>query len=76
MDERVRVLFKPFDCDFRGVTLCRFDDGESYYTIVINENLSEEAKKRTFHHEISHIECGDFESDVPIDEIERMRHTL
>ena len=76
MDERVRVLFKPFDCDFRGVTLCRFDDGESYYTIVINENLSEEAKKKTFHHEISHIECGDFDSDVPRDEIEGMRHRL
>ena len=76
MDERVRVLFKPFDCDFRGVTLCRFDDGESYYTIVINENLSEEARERTFNHEISHIERGDFESDIPIDEIERMRHRL
>lgn len=76
MDERVQVYFKPFDCDFRGVTLCRFDEGEYFYTIIINENLSEEAKFRTLRHEMAHIAHRDFESDMPIDEIERLRHAL
>ena len=76
MDERVRVILMPFDCDFRGVTLCRFEDGENYYTIVINENLCEEAQFRTFRHEIKHIANRDFDSPLSADEIERMRHAL
>lgn len=74
MDERVKILFKPFDCDFRGVTLCRFDDGECYYTIIINENLCETAKQRTLSHELSHIKHNDFFSDLSINEIESLRH--
>lgn len=74
MDERVNVFFMPYDCDFRGVTMCQFDDGENFFTIVINSNLSEEAQLRVFRHEIAHIANRDFEKDIPIGELEAMRH--
>ena len=74
MEENVKVVFRPFDCDFRGAVLCRYEDGENYYTIVINENLSEAAQIRTIRHEIAHIAHNDFDSDMPIGEIEAIRH--
>lgn len=74
MEENVKVVFRPFDCDFRGAVLRKYDDGEIYYTIVINENLSEEEQIRTFRHEIAHIVYNDFDSNIPIGEIEAIRH--
>lgn len=76
MDERVRVIYGRFDCDFKGVTLCRYEDGEEFYTIVINENLCDDVQFSTFRHEIAHIANDDFNSAFTADEIERMRHTL
>ena len=35
LEENVKIVFRPFDCDFRGAVLCRYEDGENYYTIVI-----------------------------------------
>lgn len=72
-EENVKVVYRPFDCDFKGAVLLRFDDGEDYYTIVINSNLSEDEQYITLRHEIAHIAYKDFDSPLPISEIERMR---
>lgn len=69
-----KVITKPMDCDFRGAVFCKTESDGDYYTIVINENLSEEAKAKTLKHEIEHIVCDDFHSDRPLNEIEAERH--
>lgn len=43
---------------------------DDVYTIVINENLSEEARIRAYWHEIRHIENGDLENGYSLDQIE------
>lgn len=39
--------------------------------ILINEDLSEEAKLAAFTHELRHLRRGDLYSDKPLEEIER-----
>lgn len=75
-EENVRIVYEPFDCDFRGATLCRYDNGEDYYTIIINSNLSSEGQYHTLRHEIAHIANNDFDSEVSIDELETIRHSI
>lgn len=36
---------------------------DDWYTIVINESLSESARLRAYRHELDHIERGDFDSE-------------
>lgn len=38
--------------------------------ILINEDLSDEAKQRAFAHELRHLRRGDLYSDRPVSEIE------
>lgn len=45
-----------------------------YYTIVINESLSEQARYRAYTHEIHHIENDDFFSNESADSIEEKAH--
>ena len=46
---------------------------EDYYTIVVNSNLSEEARLEAYRHEVDHIERGDFDK-VNADLIEIHAH--
>lgn len=43
---------------------------DDVYTIVINENLSEEARIRAYWHEIRHIKNGDLDDACCLDQIE------
>lgn len=43
---------------------------DDVYTIVVNENLNEEARIRAYEHEIRHIERGDLDLDWDLDQIE------
>lgn len=47
---------------------------DCYNTILINEALSADGMARALRHEISHIERGDFDSDLTADEIESAVH--
>ena len=38
--------------------------------ILINEDLSDEAKARTLRHELRHLQRDDFHREAPIEEIE------
>lgn len=47
---------------------------DCYNTILINEALSADGMVRALNHEISHLERGDFDSDLSADEIESAVH--
>ena len=47
---------------------------DDWYTIVINEALSQEARIKAYHHELDHIEHGDFDSDESTGMIEIRAH--
>lgn len=47
---------------------------DDWYTIIINEALSQEARIRAYHHELDHIEHGDFDSDESTGMIEIRAH--
>lgn len=47
---------------------------DCYNTILISEDLSAEGQVRAYRHEISHLERGDFDSDLTVGEIESAVH--
>lgn len=44
------------------------------YTILINARLSSEMQIATYDHEIAHINNGDYENCVDVNEVEKERH--
>ena len=40
--ENVRVCYCELSCEIKGFVAKHFEDGENYYTIYINSNVSEE----------------------------------
>lgn len=49
---------------------------DDFYTIVVNECLNQTARMRAYHHELEHIENGDFDSDMPTGMIEIRAHKI
>ena len=47
---------------------------DNTYTIVIKPDMTDEDKIKAVLHELDHIFQDDFHSDLPADEIERIRH--
>lgn len=45
-----------------------------YYTIVINARMSYARQRKTYRHEVEHIERGDLYSQDPADQIEQVAH--
>lgn len=50
------------------------DNLDGSYTIILNSRLNLETQRKTFRHELEHIERDDFYSDLAADRIERERH--
>ena len=50
------------------------DDAEDYTTIVVNSRMNIERQRKSYKHEIEHIENDDFHSGKSADEIECERH--
>ena len=48
----------------------------SGYTIYIDESLSRSGRLAAYHHAIQHIANGDFDRDIDVDQIERVRHKV
>ena len=46
------------------------------YTIVLNSRLNYERQLRAYHHELSHIENGDFDKKCSADIIECYAHAI
>lgn len=58
MTDDIRTVLWPLPGSVRGFT-CIVED---FITIVINEALSPQARRRAWRHEVEHIENGDFEA--------------
>ena len=46
------------------------------YTIVLNAKMSQDIMRRTYRHELEHIERGDLDGSGDIDIIERILHDV
>lgn len=66
----INTILYPLPMQVKGFAVLK----DSVITIVINENLSPEARLEAYRHEIYHIEHDDFYSDNSIDEIENEAH--
>lgn len=49
---------------------------DDFYTIIIDESLSPEARMKAYRHELEHIENGDFDSDESTGMIEIRAHEM
>ena len=69
----IRTKTVPMPCSIRAFTR---SDVNGDYDIIINADLSDEAKLRAYKHEMLHILNNDFENrqTVSIDSIEMIRH--
>ena len=73
--ERIRVLIIDLPPRVSGLTAYYYDeDGQVYCTIIINARLSAERQCTAYDHEIKHIDNGDFDKMIPVEELEIMRH--
>ena len=70
MRDEVRTLIYPLPSRIRAYT-ARID---GYYTIIINDNLSPEARIEAYNHEMKHIYNNDFESEKSVKGIELKAH--
>lgn len=67
---QIRIYCLPISGRIKSYVV-RKDD---WYTIIINDSLSPEARIRAYHHELEHIERGDFDSDESTGMIEIRAH--
>ena len=65
----VYLIDLPYSC---GGFVRKNEDGT--HTILLNAKLSNEENRRTFLHEISHIDGNDFDIELQADLLERLRH--
>lgn len=54
--------------------LVKNDDGS--YTIFLNARLDAYSQKLAYIHELKHIAADDFHSDLPVDQLENLRHKI
>ena len=69
--EDYRVVLEDLPCSIRGFTKM---DNDGDYTIILNSRMSLETQRRTYLHEIEHIEKDDIHSPLTADQIEAVRH--
>ena len=68
MNENIIVRCIPLPSSVRAFTI---PDASGDYNVYINDALSPEQQKKSFDHEVCHIENGDFFRDEDATEIER-----
>lgn len=69
--EYVGVHLIDMPCSVTGITVKVDADT---YCILINARLSRDAQIRAYDHEIQHIDSGDFDHMVTVDQLECLRH--
>lgn len=72
--EYIKVFFVEMPLRIHGATIRSFDNGEHFYTILLNKNLSEAMQIAAFDHEMEHINNHDFDAMIPADTLEALRH--
>lgn len=66
----VRTVVVPMPTTIKAYTVYY----EDCYTIVLNDNISYEQKRKSYLHEMEHIENNDFDKKCSADLIEFMAH--
>ncbi len=75
--EKIQVLLIDLPPRVAGLTAYYYDeDGQVYYTILINARLSDQRQCAAYDHEIAHINNRDFEKMTPADRLEAYAHML
>ena len=72
ISSNIRVVLASMPARIRAYTVLM----DGYYTIVLNDDLSPQAKPRACQHELMHIENGDFERSVSADLLEVRAHRI
>ena len=76
-DGMYRIEYVDLPCKIHGLTAYYFDeDGQAYYTIIVNSRDSIERQNDTIVHEVKHIMSNDLDRMIPLEEIELVRHEL
>ena len=72
-----RIEYIDLPCKIHGLTAYYFDeDGQAYYTIIVNSRDSVDKQNDTINHELKHIMSDDLARMIPLEEIELVRHEL
>lgn len=69
-DRAIRIEYVDLPFRVKGMTVRSYDDGEHWFTILLNAGLNREQQRAAYLHELSHIENDDFSSCRSADEIE------
>lgn len=68
--ENIKTVLYDLPQGIKGYTLHK----DGFYTIVLNSKLSHEQNKKTYLHEMFHIENGDFDNTNSVGLIELYAH--
>lgn len=72
-----RIEYIDLPCKIHGLTAYYFDeDGQAYYTIIVNSRDSADKQNDTINHELKHIMSDDLDRMIPLEDVELMRHEL
>lgn len=72
-----RIEYIDLPCKIHGLTAYYFDeDGQAYYTIIVNSRDSVDKQNDTINHELKHIMSDDLDRMIPLEDVELMRHEL
>ncbi len=69
-----RIIYLDMPENIKGFVIKTFDEGEDYYSIVINPKFNWEQQEQTYRHELKHIEHDDLADYCDPNVIERLRH--
>lgn len=72
--KEVRTIYMNMPVSSKGFIIKMFDDGEDWYTIVLNPKYNHEQNLETYEHELKHIEGRDLEGYCDPDITEKLRH--
>lgn len=70
----IHTIYMDMPPASKGFIVKMFDDGEDYYTVVINPCYNREQQLATYEHELKHIDGRDLEGFCDTDFIEKLRH--
>lgn len=70
----IKVIYMNMPESVKGYIVKMFDDGEDYYTVVLNPKYNWEQQQATYRHELKHIDARDLERFGDVNELELIRH--
>ena len=71
MTQDVNTIMADMPCSIAAYTIANADTS---YTVVLNSRLNYERQLLAYHHELSHIENGDYDKRCSADLIEFYAH--